>query len=93
MLCNVCNGELAILGVLGRMVHFRCIDCGLECHALARPDYENDDCRRVGLMASCNACDRVIFEHENDMPAFTASGGYCAECRAEVIPAKTGGAL
>jgi len=34
-------------------------------------------------MASCNGCDRIIFEDENDMPSYTASHGYCRECRRE----------
>ena len=49
--------------------------------AKREPMYENDDCRRVGLMATCNACDRIVFEDENDREAFVAAGGYCSECR------------
>ncbi len=28
--CFACSGSLAILGQLGHLVWFRCIDCGLE---------------------------------------------------------------
>lgn len=28
--CDVCGGPLMFLGKLGRRLHFRCRDCGLE---------------------------------------------------------------
>lgn len=28
--CEMCGGELALLGRLGRVTHFRCIACGWE---------------------------------------------------------------
>lgn len=53
-----------------------------------RPDgrkylYENVYMMALGIRASCNGCDRLIFEDENDREAFTRSGGYCKECRQE----------
>lgn len=29
--CPQCGGETAVLGVLGRRVHFRCRACGWDC--------------------------------------------------------------
>lgn len=44
-----------------------------------RPLYENIYCKAVGLRASCNACDRIIWEGEKFF-----EGGYCEECAKEV---------
>lgn len=30
--CDICGGDLGILGVLGRMVHLLCRDCGAHSH-------------------------------------------------------------
>lgn len=32
MTCSICNGLLALLGVLGNLAHFRCNGCGHESH-------------------------------------------------------------
>ena len=46
--------------------------------------YENEMCKLTGLFASCNSCDRVIWEEENDREAYIEDGrGYCKECREE----------
>lgn len=29
--CPACRGSLTILGALGRTMHYRCRDCGLDC--------------------------------------------------------------
>lgn len=44
------------------------------------PMYENDMCKSVGLIATCNCCDRIIFEDENYLNEYIESGGYCKEC-------------
>ncbi len=33
--CPACGGELALLGQLGSLVHFRCTACGLDSNAPA----------------------------------------------------------
>lgn len=48
-----------------------------------KPMYENDMCRAVGLMATCNGCDRIIYEDENYLQQYIASHGYCRECNEE----------
>lgn len=30
--CPTCSGPLVYLGALGKMHHFRCRDCGADCH-------------------------------------------------------------
>jgi hypothetical protein len=45
-----------------------------------QPMYENEMCRSVGLRATCNSCDRIIFEDENWKEDFSENGGYCPEC-------------
>jgi hypothetical protein len=45
-----------------------------------KPAHENEMCKQVGLMATCNSCDRIIFEDENYMEQYVESGGYCKEC-------------
>jgi hypothetical protein len=37
--CFVCNGPLGFLGILGFLIHFRCVNCGMEIH---REVQEND---------------------------------------------------
>ncbi len=29
--CSVCGGELYVLGALGKLMWFRCQNCGMEC--------------------------------------------------------------
>jgi len=45
--------------------------------------FENKMCRISGLMATCNCCDRIIFEDENWLDDYQESGGYCRECANE----------
>ena len=45
-----------------------------------KPAYESDECKAVGLMATCNFCDRVIWADENWMEEYAENGGYCKEC-------------
>lgn len=44
-----------------------------------RPVYENWMCKSVGLRASCNACDAIIWEGEKFY-----EGGYCETCAKDV---------
>ena len=30
MFCEICNGTLNLLGILGNKVHFNCQNCGME---------------------------------------------------------------
>jgi len=30
MFCEICNGTLNLLGILGERVHFNCQNCGME---------------------------------------------------------------
>jgi len=30
MFCQICNGTLNLLGILGNRVHFNCQNCGME---------------------------------------------------------------
>ena len=48
-----------------------------------KPAFENDACRHVGLMATCNACDRIIWEDEDWMGRYAENAGYCRECDEE----------
>lgn len=43
--CPACGGQLALLGQLGQLVHFRCTGCGLDSHedAAKVPLIEDDD--------------------------------------------------
>lgn len=49
-----------------------------------KPMYENEMCKSVGLMATCNACDRIIFEDEKWKKEYSNNGGYCKECADEI---------
>jgi hypothetical protein len=37
--CFICNGPLGFLGILGFLIHFRCVNCGMTCN---RPVQEDD---------------------------------------------------
>jgi hypothetical protein len=41
--------------------------------------FENEMCRKAGLIATCNSCDRIIFEDENLNNEYQNTG-YCPEC-------------
>lgn len=43
MNCRICNGELEVLGVLGKRQHLRCRSCGLGSSVPAPDDDEPDD--------------------------------------------------
>lgn len=45
-----------------------------------KPMYENEMCRSVNMMATCNGCDRIIFEDENYLQEYKDSAGHCKEC-------------
>lgn len=45
-----------------------------------KPAYENSMAESIGLMATCNSCDRIIFEDENYMEKYSENGGYCKDC-------------
>lgn len=49
-----------------------------------KPMYENEMCRVSGLVATCNCCDRIIFEDEKWKKGYIESGGYCKECSKEI---------
>ena len=38
MICEQCQGDLVILGVLGNLAHFRCRHCGAECSKKLEPE-------------------------------------------------------
>lgn len=43
MSCSLCGGVLALLGCLGKLAWFRCIQCGMQCsHDAAVLDTEDD---------------------------------------------------
>jgi len=46
--------------------------------------FENEMCKSVGLYATCNACDRIIFEDEGWLEEYKEYGGYCKECCEDV---------
>jgi hypothetical protein len=48
-----------------------------------KPMYENAMAKAVGMMATCNSCDRIIYEDENWLQGYQDSIGYCKECAAE----------
>jgi hypothetical protein len=48
-----------------------------------QPAYENVMARSVGMMMSCNSCDRIIWEDENWIEGYQNSAGYCKECSEE----------
>lgn len=43
--CCLCDGELNLLGKLGRLAHLRCRNCGIQCTAPAEefPDAPEED--------------------------------------------------
>lgn len=46
--------------------------------------FENNRCRAVGLIMTCNNCDRIIFEDENwSVDDYRDNAGYCRECAGE----------
>lgn len=56
---------------------------GIEKNNKRKPLYENEMCESVGLMATCNSCDRIIFEDENWLDEYKENGGYCKDCKPE----------
>lgn len=50
---------------------------------MRKPLYENEMCKLEGLRATCNNCDRIIFEDENYLNEYIESGGYCRQCNEE----------
>lgn len=53
------------------------------------PMFENDMCKSVGLMATCNACERIIYEDEQWKDQYSTNGGYCSDCDAITEEAQT----
>lgn len=51
-----------------------------------KPLYETPQAKAVGMRATCNSCDRIIFEDENWLQGYIDSGGYCKECAEEINP-------
>lgn len=49
-----------------------------------KPMYENVMCEVAGLIATCNSCDRIIFEDEKWKKGYVKNGGYCKECSKEI---------
>lgn len=39
--CPMCDGEGVLLGQLGRLVHFRCRQCGMGFHTEVEPEDED----------------------------------------------------
>lgn len=50
--------------------------------------YENAACKKVGLMATCNSCDRIIYTDEKWLKQYKTNGGYCSDCAPQTGPAK-----
>lgn len=48
--------------------------------------FENEMTRSVGMFASCNNCERIIFEDEMTAEQYTEGHGYCPECSNEIEP-------
>jgi len=48
--------------------------------AARKPMYENNMCKAVRLIATCNNCERIIFADEKAKKEYIRSGGYCPEC-------------
>ena len=44
--CEVCGGQLALLGVLGRLIHSRCMQCGMD-HSREGTDKELQEAREA----------------------------------------------
>lgn len=42
--------------------------------------YENAMTESVGMKATCNSCDRIIYEDENWKEQYKENGGYCKDC-------------
>lgn len=43
--CPVCDGQGAILGALGRLLWFRCIQCGIEFNVSnSQEEFQTCDC-------------------------------------------------
>jgi hypothetical protein len=40
--CPLCDGQLLYLGQLGRRIHYRCRDCGMECSQDVADTYDDD---------------------------------------------------
>lgn len=45
--------------------------------------FENEVAEMMGMYASCNACDRIIFEDEMKAHEYTDCRGYCPQCKEE----------
>ena len=50
-----------------------------------KPAYESLMAKSCGMMASCNSCDRIIWEDENCMDSYMENDGYCPECAKEIV--------
>lgn len=50
-----------------------------------KPMFENKMTKKVGLMATCNSCDRIIFEDEKWKSQYKKNGGYCKQCQNEFV--------
>lgn len=46
--------------------------------------FENEMTEIVGMYASCNNCERIIFEDEMTAEQYTEAHGYCPECKTEI---------
>jgi len=51
-----------------------------------KPLFENAMAESVGMRATCNECDRIIWEDENWLENYIDNGGYCKDCRPEAEP-------
>ncbi len=45
-----------------------------------QPAYENNMAKSVGMIITCNCCDRVIWADENWVEQYQDNNGYCKEC-------------
>jgi hypothetical protein len=45
-----------------------------------KPMFENEMCEEIGMVATCNGCDRVIFKDEKWKTGYIKNHGYCRQC-------------
>ena len=45
--------------------------------------FENEMTKSVGVYATCNACDRIIFEDEMRADQYIEARGHCPQCKKE----------
>lgn len=56
--CDLCDGPLVPIGALGRLLHLRCRNCGMEFSRAIEPDTDHRECPCGGtyLGGQCSDC-------------------------------------